>query len=353
MGQRRTYFLLNKERDFRRGSGEGILIDAEGITLTGERGIYRSRVFDSGERGMGWQRLVLEGDFAPEQVSVTVCASEREPACGACGQEVTRREYPHTADMLLFDVDGRYLWLEIRLFARGRPLRLRRVRICFPRHTWLAWLPEIYQEDGASASFLERYLGIFQSLYEDMTEEIERFPSYFSPRSQEALEELSDWLGIPGRELWDQKQLARLVANAAQLSAIRGTAEYLRKLLWLGVEKRVYIAEYCQISPFFDGGAREKLLRRLYAGEPYEFTLLVEAVGEREPALEYRIGRIVELAKPAHMECRIVMLGDCIFLDRHSYLGINSVLGRYRPLALSGSCALSFAVLAGEGGRQR
>ncbi|MCM1106282.1 MAG: hypothetical protein NC355_04980 [Blautia sp.] len=349
MGQRGTYFLLNKERDFRRGSGEGISIDAEGITLTEERGIYRSRVFDSGERGMGWQRLVLEGDFVPEQVSVTVCASEGEPACG---QAVIRREYPHTADMLLPDVDGRYLWLEIRLFARGRALRLCRVRICFPRHSWLSWLPEIYQE-GAAASFLERYLGIFQSLYEDMTEEIGRFPTYFSSRQQEALEELADWLGIPGRELWNQKQLACLVADAARLSAVRGTAEYLRKLLWLGVEKRAYIAEYCQISPFFDGGAKEKLLRRLYAGNPYEFTLLVEAAGEREPALEYRIGRIVELAKPAHMECRIVMLGDCIFLDRHSYLGINSVLGRYQPLALSGNCALSFAVLAGEGGRQQ
>jgi len=54
------------------------------------------------------------------------------------------------------------------------------------------------------------------------------------------------------------------------------------------------------------------------------------------------------MAKPAHMECRIVALKPYIFLGQHSYLGINSVLGQYKAFQLDGLCAVPFSIVAEE-----
>jgi hypothetical protein len=52
--------------------------------------------------------------------------------------------------------------------------------------------------------------------------------------------------------------------------------------------------------------------------------------------------KIIESAKPAHVEANVVVLKPYIFLDKYSYLGMNSVLGRYRPANLDGFSAVPF-----------
>ncbi len=356
MAKRGLYFLLNKKEDFVRGTGEGVDCSSGGITLGAEQktGLYRTRVFDSGERGMQWHRLLMQGSFGAGTVTAAVYAAETRGEL--LGMSAKRAQYRDPADVLLDGVTGRYLQLELS-FVRKKEgdMTVDRVMICFPRRTWLSYLPEIYGEDEKSASFLGRYLGIFQSLYEDMTERIERIPERFTPdtRDEGVLRELADWLGIENRELWNTAQLRYLVKNAARLSGIRGTAAYVKELIRLATGKTAYIVEYCHISAFFDGGETEKRLKRLYASQPYEFALLFDGGGQSEAQELGLVGRIVEMGKPAYMECRIVALTPYIFLDRHSYLGINSVLGRYQTLCLDGKCAIPFSVIAGEDEREK
>jgi hypothetical protein len=57
---------------------------------------------------------------------------------------------------------------------------------------------------------------------------------------------------------------------------------------------------------------------------------------------------IIDSAKPAWIEVNLVVLKPYIFLDKYSYLGMNSALNRYRPLNLDGYSALPFTDLGGQ-----
>ena len=350
MARRGSYFLLNKKDDFVRGSGVGVYIDTGGISLADgcDTGVYDTRVFDCGERGTEWHRLLLTGENLSGQVSCAVYAADDEKR--ALSDDAKKADFREPEDVLLDGVSGRYLRLRIRLERNGSAsVGISRIKICFPRQTWLSYLPEIYREHLQEDSFLVRYLGIFQTLYEDMTEQIKRIPQRLSPytENREALEALSEWFGLEERELWNEEQRRYLIFHAVRLLRMRGTAEYLKELLFLGTGKTVYIVEYVQLIPYFDGGKEEERLKRLYTLNPYEFAVLIDTREQEETEL-YRIGRIVELAKPAYMACRIIAPPPYLFLGQHSYLGINSVLGRYRTLCLDGKCAMPFSMIAGE-----
>lgn len=321
---------------------------------------------------MVWHRLLMTGNLSGGAAqTVTVYASDSLYLTGRiesvaeiiCHESLSQekkdellREYclaetDHLQDTLLFGVEGRYLWLKITLRAQGewKPY-IERIQIYFPKHTWLSYLPEIYQENQVSASFLERYLAIFQTLYEEMTEKIENTPKLLDPSAGEKglLHELADWFSIEKQELWNEEQLLYLVQNAWRFGRMRGTVAGIRELVRLYTGREPYIVEYHKIQPFFDGGEKERLFKKLYAAHRWQFALLIS---EEDMGQEKRLSvlqQIVDLAKPAHMECRIVMLKPYIFLGQHSYLGINSVLGQYRPLRLDGLCAVPFCVLADE-----
>lgn len=316
-------------------------------------GVYYTKVLDSQEPGMVWHRLLTDGGISGEiSRTVEVCASD--VSCAESGGELEghcQAEFDNPGDVLLFGVKGRYLWLKITVKRKtGVKPVAERILIYFPKHTWLTYLPEIYGDDQSSASFLERYLGIFQSLYEDMTERIEKSPSLLEPSAdnRDMLYELADWFAIEGRTLWDDSQLLYLVRNAWRIRMRRGTAECLRELVKLYIGKEPYIVEYHQIKPYFDGERRERLLKKLYCSNGQEFAVLIddESAGEKNRFLGLK--QVVDMAKPAHMESRIIVLKPYIFLDQHSYLGINSVLGRYRLCCLDGLCAIPFSVIAGE-----
>ena len=108
--------------------------------------------------------------FGESSVEVLVYAADSlQEEEDACLQAVFKKP----EDVLLHQVKGRYLWFKVILAGqKGREPEISRMQIYFPKDTWLKYLPEVYQNDVESASFLERYLAIFQSVYEDMTKRI-------------------------------------------------------------------------------------------------------------------------------------------------------------------------------------
>lgn len=375
--KRNTYFVLNGGNGFKRGYENGITTDADKITLEAncQTGVFYTSVLDSRERLMVWHRLVTDGIFGEASVAVTAYASDTlypEHGMDSIGeiirqtsltqkqkdeifQAYRKADFYEPKDVLLHQVTGRYLWLKIVLKTQGEWVpKVKRIRIYFPKHTWLSYLPEIYQEDRESASFLERYLGIFQSLYDDMTEKIDQIPRLFDPVMEDAclLNELTDWFSLEHRNLWNKEQLSWLVQNADRISQTRGTVSCLKELVRLHTGKEPCVVEYHQIQPYFDGGVREQVLKKLYAGHPYEFAVLLDvsdlASNHRFTVLE----QVIDMVKPAHMESRIIALKPYIFLDQHSYLGMNSVLGRYQPIRLNGLCAVPFSIISKEEGEE-
>ncbi len=371
-------------------AADGVLRLSKGMN----RGVYYSPVFDSGERQTVWNRLQIMGNFgigtgaylsvyAADERMIAAGAkqaaaqgqsaagvgyaaarnrgagkSERRSAAEEDGgdagwkdvdtlledKSVAREtldalfgpylqaEFAAPEDVLLHRVQGRYLWF--RLEIEGRPRRrpeVRGIKIGFPKDTWLRYLPELYQEDRDSASFLERYLGIFQSLYEDLSDRIGDVPLHLNPRTAELnyLEWMSEWLAIENRGLWNEEQLRYLAANAASLYRVRGTVRYLKELFRLYTGREPYIEE----QPL-DGG-------------PVGVTVLLDMTElEDGPDNTHSaaLQRIAEMAVPAGVTCRIVVLKPGILLGQHSYLGINSVLEGRQTAQMDGAGRIPFVI---------
>lgn len=374
MKRRKKYFVLNKSSDFEKGRCDAVRIGDGFLTLSdGQKyGVYYSKVFDSREKQMVWNRMQIVGSYGPgHMIQVKVYASESR-IISAGGQNMDLAEiladrefkvrqldawmepyeqavFFNPEDVLLHQIEGRYLWLRIELETSGDlcPV-IDGIKIGFPKDTWLKYLPEIYAQDRESASFLERYLGIFQSIYEDMTDEIENTPVRLNPQSADAgeLKEIAGWLGVERPDIWKEDQLRYLISHAVQMNQYRGTVGFLKGLLKLYTGREPYIVERHQLEPYFDGGYWEKELKRLYSSKAYEFTVLLDVEGSEENSQEMVLRQLVDMSKPAGMECRIVILKPYIFLGQHSYLGINSILGQYKEMELNGLCAVPFTTVA-------
>ena len=376
MKQKRNYFVLNKESDFLRGRSRGVAPGTEGLSLLeGSReGSYYTRGFDSREKQTVWHRLTVEGHLdGVSTVEVTVFASESSTLMtdGTAvpidelihddkiseGQKDSRMEpfkravFYYPKDVLLHRIQGRYLWLKISFSAqRGLSPSISRIQVYFPKDTWMKYLPEVYERDRESASFLERYLNIFQTVYEDMTKRIEDAPALFEPwtAARAPLLWMAQWLSVENLNLWNETQLRYLTANAVRLYQYRGTVRYLKEILKLYTGREPYIIERHQLEPYFDKSPAAADLKRLYSSGTYEFTVLLDAEGVEANNRAGILRQLVEMAKPANMECKIVPLKPYIFLGQYSYLGINSVLGQYRAFQLDGLCAVPFSAVAEE-----
>lgn len=351
MKQKKNYFVLNKKSDFLRGSGEQIVFGEAGMMLEPgkTRGVYHSRVFDSREKQTVWHRMTMDGIFFGESsVEVLVYAADSlQEEEDACLQAVFKKP----EDVLLHQVKGRYLWFKVILAGqKGREPEISRMQIYFPKDTWLKYLPEVYQNDVESASFLERYLAIFQSVYEDMTKRIEQTPALLNPETSqmEPLLWLAQWLSVENIGLWNEEQLKYLVINGVRLYQYRGTPGYLKELLQLYTGKEPFVIERHQIEPFFNGSEAGEELKRLYSSSPYEFTVLLDTETMDTNNQDVILNQLIDMAKPANMECRIVRLKPYIFLGQYSYLGVNSVLGQYKEFQLDGLCAVPFSRIAGR-----
>lgn len=377
MKQRKKYFVLNKYADFEKGRAEGLILDSQGLRLAQghEEGVYYSRVFDSREKQTVWQRFWMKGDFGfGQSIELTVYGAESRELMAegrlvdveelVKDQRIAEKKlkqhlnpwkqavFHAPEDVLLHQIKGRYLWFRAVLKEIGgqRP-QVKQIKISFPKDTWLKYLPEIYEEDPESASFLERYLGIFQSMYEDMTDQIEELPFLLNPQAAGfwQLQWMSQWLAIENRELWTEEKLRFLTANGVRLYQYRGTVGYMKEILKLYTGKEPYIVERHQLEPFFDGSDTERQLTDLYGNETYRFTVLLDGEGLEGKEQEHIVKQLVDMAKPAAMECRIIILKPYLFLGQYSYLGINSVLGQYRAFELNERCAMPFAAIADSG----
>ncbi len=380
MKREQQYFIWNHPRSFQQGAGENIQITEQGLTVSGndsvsaairqaETGIYYTRLCDSRKEGTGWDRLLLEGvvsDPGDIRISVYTCESswifyqgkqvsiqeiikssafsikEKDRIC----QEYRRKELPYGRCQLLHDVTGRYLWLRVCLCPNGlQPVLLHRIQVFFPRMSWKMYLPEIYQT--GDSSFLERYLEIFQTMYQEMDQRIGALPELYSPEESPAewLVWLSQWISVENPYLWQEEQLRYLIRHGMELAGIRGTAAYLKRMLWLYTGTIPYVIEYCHWAYEEMEGSRRRTLEKLYGNNDYCITvILAEAAVEDRRKLRI-LERLIRLCSPAHLDTRMEILQPYIFLSRHSYLGINSRLGVMGAVVLNGQNFLPFLVL--------
>ncbi len=366
------YFICNQASDFGRGYTEHMEILENGIRPeadSGEKGSYISRVFDSQWSETRWHRMRIAADgdgevrfhlsvyagnekcfmFRGEEVELEAFIRRTDVETGEKKRYLSpwlQRQAEGERDILLHEVRGRYLWFLIEMYGQQGMGKITDICIYFPGQSWSRYLPEVYQREDTEG-FLDRYLGIFQTIYEDMNQwiresvaglDVEMAPGH-------RLAGLAGWLGIENSYIWPEETLRRLLAEGVSLYKRRGTREGFARFISLYTGETPYIVENHQLEPFRRNRKRFEVLQKLYGNSPYVFTVLIREEQAGSLRQQKALVKLIEELKPAHMEAKLVFMKPNLFVEQFSYLGINSVLGRYGNPVLDGHTALPFAVL--------
>ncbi|MGF1580043.1 MAG: hypothetical protein ACFCD0_11840 [Gemmataceae bacterium] len=126
-------------------------------------------------------------------------------------------------DGLVLGPPGRYLWLRVTLIGGSfaTPV-LESIRIHYPRQSYLEYLPNIFSQDDPSRQFLERYLSIFQTEWDNLEQRIDEFGRFLDPQAVPAnggfLEYLAGWLGASFEPEWTSEQRRTFMQEIPKLT---------------------------------------------------------------------------------------------------------------------------------------
>ncbi|MCD9025827.1 phage tail protein [Cohnella silvisoli] len=315
-------------------------------------GVWLSKAFDSAEAETVWHKFTLDADIPDgTQIRISYFSSDSEwlPLQGTvwkvndwvAEQDHSFREklaglapywsqpIVNPQDALFFGAQGRYLWLKVEWIGSERHTpQLRRLRVYFPRETLLSYLPAVYQEEESSRDFLARFLSLFGTLFDSVEEQIDGMAKQFDSERAEGrqLRWLGSWLGLDSDEHWRDEWVRRLIRAAPELYRYRGTRRGIEKLVETFTGLPPIIVESFQFKAMRDHAELRWLTDRLYSDNPHTFTVLLDqsqAPTDKERVL---LRGLVEEHKPAFTEVRLVWLQPWMYLDLHTYLGINTVL---------------------------
>lgn len=374
MKKQRNYFILNKRSDYEKSAFENMDYDENGIWIPADsvknRGVFLSRIFDSREPEMEWHRLVLkvtDASDAPYRVmiytaeeAVVKWKNEKVPISSLIGnteismeeklkvlEPFCKKSMTGKSDILLHEVKGRYLWISLEVYKQfGQSLKFENMTAYFPKKSWLSYLPELY-EASDTEHFLDHYLSVFQSVYDDLNQSIEEIPYLLDVDTTKTkyLDALCQWIGVTKSQMWPDEKKRVLLSEAVDLFKIRGTRAGIMKVLRLYLEDEVFLIEKHQWKQAHLTESRKRLYESLYGASSYTITVLVkeESVPSRK---EYQtLLQVIRSVKPAQADLNLVVLKPYLFLDGHSYLGVNSVLGKYRDASLDGKSVLALTAI--------
>ncbi len=370
MAGKALFFLLNKESDFRKGYMDGMRASIEGICAVkgaGQGGIFISRLYDSIEEHTEWHRLTMkrdgEGPFRVEifasderyfiyegrqtdiEEFIKDAGISREDKKQAL-EPFRRLSFINSADMLLHGVRGRYLWISVEMFWQLDKTTLHDIVIEFPARSIVEYLPEIYRREDKDR-FLDRFLGIFQTIYEDVSERIGRTGEKLDMDcgSHTDLNILAGWMGIKTPEVWGEEPLRELLRELVLLYRLRGTRWGMKEILKLYTGTEPYIVEHHEIDSFLEKAGYHEELEALYGSDEDMFTVMLPLSAIDSRLEEKVVRQLIDVMRPAHMAYQLVTLRPYVFAGLHTYLGVNTILSEFQPMKLDGESAVSFAGL--------
>ena len=200
----------------------------------------------------------------------------------------------------------------------------------------IAYLPPIYQQDEEHSPFLERFLAMFSTFFDDMEDKIDRISSHFDPDAVSGtyLEWLGRWLAITDHEAWGETKLRKLIKQAPELYKLRGTREGLMNMLKIYTGSEPFLLEYFQFKQMQETSELRQLFAQLYGDNPYCFCIMLKPEFVRTDAQRLTIEQIIEDQKPAYTEGKLIVLQPWMYADMHTYLGINTYLSEPTLLTL-------------------
>ena len=357
--------VLNKAEDWRAAYCWGVVPEGDGLTLApgARRGVICLWGLDSGETGFYWGRASLDcrlaqdslirtrayaadvapyGDYATLEAylaSLAPGAPEAEEALEALFTPVGEGE-----DFYI-DQNGRYLWLMLEFFASGPAPGLEALRLHMAGDHMVDYLPAIYRENG---DFTKRFLSIFDSIMMDMEQAIYDLPARFDYENTSGpmLEYLADWMCVGAEEGGGETLADRIRTAQADYESLYTVAGIKRSVRRLTGQTPLLI-ESADVDPNRPDCANSALYRRLYGENPYQFFILLpEDAFHSRAQMEAFLERMQRLI-PAGTEFELVLLKRCVQLDRHTYLGVNTMVSDYVPAVIDENTTIHYDTMIG------
>ena len=379
------YFIWNKQLDFDRGLYEKCEYRKGWLCADsasdGSGGAYISRIVDSLERETRWHRATMDvkgaGDMA---VRISFYSSDLLTFNSDKGEEsipeylmdpdisvyqkkamlkpYLKKSVYKSKDVLLHECRGQYLWFIAELMPQGRETAgIRNIRIDFDVQSWMQHLPEVYRKSVIQNDFLERFLSVFQTEYQDLEEAIRKsymqIESHTMPETaqqEEFLRWLAGWIGITDTNVWNRERLHKLLINAPELFRLRGTRKGVSRIIEIFWGIQPIIVENFELEKYRSSQERYESMVRIYGSDKSSFTLMLPERLIDSKKKEDILMLLMESMMPAHMSIKTVPLKEAIYLGSYTYLGVNSKVSQLNELSLYGQEYLSFTKIAEKPG---
>jgi phage tail-like protein len=154
---------------------------------------------------------------------------------------------PRVHEFLIQASPSQYLSLLIKIHSDGfaTPI-IQKLRVHYPRESYLAYLPPLYSANEPMRAFLDSFLSIFQTEWDEFEQRVDSSTALFDPASVpagRAMNYLASWLSLSLEGTWTGDQNRRLLEAAPQIQPLRGTSAALQKYV------AVYLENFAGIQP--------------------------------------------------------------------------------------------------------
>ncbi len=355
-------YSIRKNR-IERGFHPGFKLDSDGVLhsepQTGVRYLYL-RAIDSAAPGSGWGRLSFQMESEesivwyvyaaaldedsfyregkPVRIEDFLCSSEEGHAIKKDFMwNVNASRFVNRSDMLLYGLQGRYLYLMVEVIGEG-VCRLSNMKVDRTGDNFMNTFPEIYREPG---SFFHRYMSVFSSVYEDFQKDIDALPELLDLDTcpDKLLPVYGRWLGLDvGQDFLDPQILRPLVKEAYRLNRLKGTKEVLERLTEIVLGEKALVLERNVMADYI-GREQMEEFDRFYENGIYDVTILVS-----KPLPETKRSQLLFLLnqyRPVRSRLHLIYLKQTSTLDSYSYLDMNARVPDEQAAALDEQQELS------------
>jgi phage tail-like protein len=381
MGNGRMYITLNRNSEWRRcllanletkdnkivfpnmqDEKYGMLF--EGILVTGS--------IDSTEHDFQWDSVLIEGDM-PENSVIKVSYYASDDKQFLLGDKlfdlddyirdakISVKERLASLSHLfsyaftgavdgLIKARGRYLWLKLEFLVPGNAeFSLRKIKLLLADEKIIDYLPGIYRENQESSDFFPRFMDIFDSVFFDIEDKVNRVPEKldYTIAQGEMLRFLASWVGLNDTQNAEDEKIRQRIANLAFEYRSIGTKKGIEHFIERELGFKPNIVEYFNFKKMLVQGRDREIYKELFGTNPFKFYILLpeKAFSNRRNINSFL--RKLKNSIPAHTEVEIILLKQAVILDKHTYLGVNSIIGEFNYVSVDENIAISYDTLIG------
>jgi phage tail-like protein len=278
-----------------------------------------------------------------------------------------------------------HIWVGVEFGGEGLTTpAISQLTLEYDHEGYLQYFPAIYRDDPIKRAFLERFLALYESFFDDTEQLIRSLSLLFDSQSAplEFLDWLAGWLALDLDERWSEEKKRRALATAFELYGRRGTPAGLREALQFFAGVQAHIDEPIMNSSWWalpaDGDDEQTEDGRLgfnttlapeeaqgavvgttatydesslitidefgaplFANVAHRFVVRLQKAQAGGAKRQKEIEAIIEREKPAHTLAHVCLVEPGLTVGFQAQIGIDSVLGGESSLARLDQSALS------------